>query len=116
MKDTSFVTGTMTDDDGRFEIEDVKPNEYLLEITYVGMRSSRQTVYVGSVSEFLDLGEIKMEKESIELDEIIVTGKMDEVSGAMDKKTYHMDSEVSQIGGSVLRSEEHTSELQSRGP
>lgn len=103
MKDTSFVTGTMTDDDGRFEIEDVKPNEYLLEITYVGMRSSRQTVYVGSVSEFLDLGEIKMEKESIELDEIIVTGKMDEVSGAMDKKTYHMDSEVSQIGGSVLQ-------------
>src|SRR5690625_2816405 len=41
MKDTSFVTGTMTDDDGRFEIEDVKPNEYLLEITYVDRKSTR---------------------------------------------------------------------------
>src|SRR5690625_310699 len=103
LKDTSFVTGTMTDDDGRFVIEDVKPREYLLVISYVGMQPLRQSVYVGKVSEFLDLGEIKMEKESVRLEEIVVIGKIDEVSGAMDKKTYHLDSEISQIGGSVLQ-------------
>src|SRR5690625_8053249 len=67
------------------------------------MQPLRQSVYVGKVSEFLDLGEIKMENDSVRSEEIVVIGKIDEVSGAMDKKTYHLDSEISQIGGSVLQ-------------
>jgi outer membrane receptor protein involved in Fe transport len=45
-----------------------------------------------------------MEEDVLRLDEVVVTSEQDAVSGQMDKKTYSVEDNVSQGGGSVLQS------------
>lgn len=102
-KDSVFVTGTVTDEDGRFTLSGVKPNNYFLEISYIGYRTKIQPLYVGNLSEFLDISVIEMEEDVTTLGEVVVTAKLDDVSNKMDKKTYSVEDNVSQNGGSVLQ-------------
>lgn len=102
-KDSSFVTGTVTDDEGSFTLAGVRPGNYLLFVSYVGYYTKRQSLFVGSLSEYLDLSVIELTEDVTSLKEVVVSEKQDDVSSKMDKKTYIMDDNISQSGGSVLQ-------------
>jgi len=102
-KDSAFVTGTVTDDEGRFTLTGIKPNNYILEVSYIGYTTKKQSLFVGTLSEFLNVSVIELEEETKTLNEVVVTGKADDVSSKMDKKTYSVSDNVSQSGGSVLQ-------------
>ena len=103
-KDSQFVTGTFTDEEGSFTLADIKPNNYFIEISYLGYITKTQPLFVGTLSEFLNVANIELEEESTTLNEVLITAKTDEVSGKMDKKTYSIENNISQSGGSVLQS------------
>ncbi len=102
-KDSAFVTGVVTDDEGRFTLTGIKPNNYFLEISYIGYVTKKQTLFVGTLSEFLNVATIELEEETKTLNEVVITAKTDDVSGKMDKKTYSVEDNISQGGGSVLQ-------------
>ena len=102
--DSSFVSGTISNDNGLFTFSDAKPNDYLLEVTYIGYRKYSSPLFIGSNSEFIDLGAILLEEDVQQLNEVVITAQQDAVTGTMDKKTYSVDDNVSQSGGSVLQS------------
>lgn len=101
--DSVFVTGTVTNEEGRFSLTGVKPNNYYLEITYIGYVTHRKSLYVGSLSEFLNVPNIELQEETKTLNEVVVTGKVDNVNEKMDKKTFSVKDNISQSGGSVLQ-------------
>lgn len=101
--DSSFMSGTITNEIGLFTISDIKPGEYLLDLTYIGYKKLSTPLFIGSNSEYIDLGAILLEEGSQQLDEIVITAKQNPVTGVMDKKTYTIDDNVSQSGGSVLQ-------------
>ena len=102
-KDNVFIIGTVTNDEGRFTIANVKPGNYIFEIILVGFQTTKQPLYVGSLSNFLDLATIEMAENIEILKELVVTAQQDEVSGKMDKKSFSVADNVSQSGGSVLQ-------------
>lgn len=85
-KDSTFVSGVITDDEGRFTLSDIKPGHYILEISYVGYETKRQSLFVGNLSEFLDVSVIELTEDVTTLSEVVVAGKFDDVSNKMDKK------------------------------
>ncbi|MEQ8477692.1 TonB-dependent receptor [Fulvivirga sp.] len=101
--DSTLIGGTITNERGLFTVDKVKPGDYLIEVSFIGYKKYLSTLYVGSNSEYLDLGVITLEEDVQQLDEVVVTGQRDAVTGAMDKKTYSVDDNVSQSGGSVLQ-------------
>ncbi len=101
--DSTFVTGTITNDEGRFSLSNIKPSAYYIEISFIGYITKKQTLYVGNLSEFLDLATINLEEDIKSLNEVSVFAKQDEVGGKMDKKTFSVEDNVSQSGGSVLQ-------------
>ncbi len=101
--DSSFVSGTISNDNGLFTISDANPGDYLLEVTYIGYRKYSSLLFIGSNSEFIDLGAILLEEDVQQLNEVVVTAQQDAVKGTMDKKTFSVDDNVSQSGGSVLQ-------------
>jgi outer membrane receptor protein involved in Fe transport len=103
LSDSSFVTGTITNDDGLFSIPNVKPGEYYLSFSFIGYRSTFQNLYVGSQSQYLDIGIISLAEDVQTLGDVVVTGVQDAVSAKLDKKTYSTADNVSQTGGSVLQ-------------
>ncbi|MCA0428237.1 MAG: TonB-dependent receptor family protein [Bacteroidetes bacterium] len=102
-KDSAFVTGTVSNEEGRFTLSNVKPNNYYFEISFIGYVTKRQSIYVGSLSDFLDISTIDLEEERKKLTEVVVVAKRDEVDGKMDKKTFKVEDNISQSGGSVLQ-------------
>jgi len=102
-KDTVFVTGVVTDEDGRFTFLNIKDGDYLVSVFYLGYISKKIDLHVGQLSSFLDLGTIDMVEDSKILTEIEIQAKQDEVNDKMNKKSFNVDNNVSQSGGSVLQ-------------
>ena len=102
-KDSAFVTGTVSNEEGRFTLTNIKSGNYVLQFSYTGFASKSQPVLVGTLSSFLDLGTIELQQDAKQLQEVIVSSKQDDVSNKMDKKTYSVGANISQNGGSVLQ-------------
>lgn len=108
-KDNAFVSGTITNEEGRFSLAEVKPGNYNLEISLSGYTSKEEPLFIGSLSQFLDIPSIEIESNNSEketkIDEVVLTGtKKNEIGNQLDKKTYSVADNISQSGGSVLQS------------
>lgn len=103
-KDSAFVAGTVTNDEGRFSIANVKPGNYRLQISFMGFENREQPLFVGSLSAFLDIPVIELEEASTVLEGVTISAKASDVSNKLDKKTYSVADNVAQSGGSVLQS------------
>ena len=101
--DSTFVTGSISDEAGLFILNDVPSGEYVLETSFIGFESVIIPVFVGSNSPFLNLGELQMKTSIQELGEVEVIGQQDAVATKLDKKTYDLSENISQSGGSVLQ-------------
>jgi hypothetical protein len=55
-RDSSFVVGTITNEEGRFTLTDIKPGAYYLEFSTTGYAAKKLPVVIGELSAFLDLG------------------------------------------------------------
>ena len=102
-RDSIFVSGTVTNEEGRFALSKVKSGNYYVEVTYIGYTTKQQPLFVGNLNEYLDIKTIEIEEKSTSLNEVVVTGKTAEISEKMDKKTFSLKDNISQSGGSVLQ-------------
>ena len=101
-KDSAFVAGTISGDDGRFLLPDITSGNYLLECSYTGYKKQVLPVLVGQLSDFLDLGNIELARDTQLLSQVTVAAKQDEISDKLDKKTFTVAQNIAQAGGSVL--------------
>lgn len=102
-KDNSIISGVASNEEGRFLLTNISNGNYNLEVSFVGYKTITQPLFVGSASAFLDVKEILLEEDVSTLREVIVTGTQSEISQKLDKKTYNLNENVSQTGGSVLQ-------------
>ncbi len=103
-KDSAFVAGTVTNDEGRFSIAGIKPGNYHLEVSYMGFETTEQPLFIGSLSAFLDIPVIELGEKSTVLEGVTISAKASDISSKLDKKTYSLADNISQSGGSVLQS------------
>lgn len=101
-KDSVFVAGTITGENGRFSLTDISSGSYVLTYTYVGYQPRTQAVPVGQLSNYLDLGSIELTKQAQSLSEVTITAKQEAIAARMDKKSFSVAENISQAGGSVL--------------
>ncbi len=103
-KDSAFVTGTVSNEEGRFTLLNIPPGNYIIQFSYTGFSIKQQPLLVGSLSSFLDMGMIEMQEQATTLNEVTVaTSKQEDVNNKLDKKTYSVAANLSQAGGSVLQ-------------
>lgn len=105
--DSSFVQGVITDEDGLFTLENIASGNYFIKITASGYSDSIQPFFVGTKSDFLSLGTIEMVSAVQDVDEVIVVGKQETVNSKLDKKTFKVEDNISQSGGSALQAMEN---------
>ncbi|MFA6863342.1 MAG: TonB-dependent receptor [Dysgonamonadaceae bacterium] len=99
----AFLTGTITNDDGIFTIDGLSTGDYSVIVSFMGFTEKVVPLHVGSLNRFLDLGTISLSESTTQLEEVIVTAQTMEVSSRMDKKTFSVEDNLSQQGGSVLQ-------------
>jgi outer membrane receptor protein involved in Fe transport len=102
-KDSTFVTGTVTNDEGRFVLSNIKPGNYYLEFSFIGYTTKRQPLFVGTLSDYLDVTTIELAEDAKVLNEVVVRGQQDAVSEKLDKKVFSVADNLTQSGGSVMQ-------------
>jgi outer membrane receptor protein involved in Fe transport len=102
--DQKFIAGTVTSEDGRFILPNINSGNYLLEITSIGFKTRTQKLFVGNLSDYLDLNTIEIEQDINNLTEVVVTAKSSNSGTQIDKKVFSVADNIAQSGGSVLQS------------
>jgi hypothetical protein len=102
-KDGAFISGTVTNESGRFSLSKIKSGSYVIEVSYLAYTTKKQPLFIGKLTEYLDIKTIEIEQNITTLNEIVVTSKPNEISEKMDKKIFSLKDNISQTGGSVLQ-------------
>jgi len=90
-RDTTFVTGSYTNAEGRFSFSAIKGGNYLLKITFLGYKDIRRSV-TKQEGRALALGTLTMESNSIELKEAVVTANIPKMVIKDDTVVYNADA------------------------
>ena len=101
--DSVFVSGTITNDEGRFTLAGITPGPYSLECSFIGYQTIHRPILVGRLSEFLDLGSLELSETTTTLNDVVVVGKRDAVAETLDRKTFTVADNINQSGGSLLQ-------------
>ena len=101
--DSIVVAGTISDERGQFRFSGILPGKYLLDISLVGYLSQRQSVFIGNLSQFLELKPIVLEPNTTALNEIIVSSQPTGVNDQMNKFSFNVSEGIAQAGGSVMQ-------------
>ena len=97
-KRSKKVTGGITDKNGRFEIE-VPQDVYDISIDFLSFKS--KTFKEVKVDKFINLGNIYLESDTENLDEVEIIAEKTTVEVKLDKKIYNVGKDLTVKGGSA---------------
>lgn len=107
-KDSSFVAGCITSEDGRFKLENSEQKGNLLKLSYIGY----EDLYLTVTETTRDIGTITMKAKTTMLGTVTVTASkplfkqkngamIAEVAGSVLSQTHEMSELISQLPGIV---------------
>ncbi|MDQ7039851.1 MAG: TonB-dependent receptor [Rhodothermus sp.] len=102
--DSTLVTGTVTDAEGRFTIERLRPGRYYVTVSFVGYRRQViSNVMLRPPSSLqVDLGVILLEPDTAQLQEVQVTARRAAVEIGIDRIVYNTRDQLISIGGAAV--------------
>jgi outer membrane receptor protein involved in Fe transport len=96
------ITGVLTDDKGNFQLNDMKPGVYRLEITFVGYPTKIiSDVETTPAKPDKNLGTIVIKSSSRALKEVTITGTTPLIENRIDKIVYNAEKDITAAGGSA---------------
>lgn len=99
----STVTGGLTDEKGRFAIENMKLGMYNLEVSFLGYITLTQSmIKVVPPTQNVDLGNLKMNENATELQTVTITAEKQMLQLGAEKKVFNVDKNAMAAGGSAL--------------
>lgn len=100
--DNTIISGTISDEEGRFILKGIPQGHYIVKCSFVGYQTSKTDLLIGELNTNFDLGKIELSPSTEKLDEVTIQAKREIVSADLDKKTFNIEDNVAQSGGSVL--------------
>jgi len=97
-----LLTGTITDGDGRFEVQEIPVGKYRLYFSFLGYETGEQPLVAGGLNTIFDLGKVELSPSAENLDEVEVVGKQATTNADLNKKSFSLEDNIAQSGGSVL--------------
>ena len=91
-KDSTYVTGNISNAKGVFSFPDLKAGNYILKVTYIGYITLFKNVALTGKIPVTNLGELPMATNDILLKEAVVEGKRPEVAVKNDTVEYDAGS------------------------
>ncbi|MBD0259605.1 MAG: TonB-dependent receptor, partial [Cytophagales bacterium] len=98
-KDSSLVKGSVSDGKGRFDLENIAAGAYLLNIRFVGFKTQASRL---DVNGNLEVGIVRMENETTQLDEVAVKAVKPFYEQQMDRIVVNVQNTITAAGGSAL--------------
>lgn len=107
--DSSLVSGGITDSTGEFMIRRVDFGIYYAEANFIGFNKVRiNNLKINESNREVDLGVIRLEPSTQEIDEINVVADRSRVEYKIDKKVINVSQDINAAGGTAVDVLENT--------
>lgn len=113
VKDSSLVTGTISDIDGNFKISGLSAGEYYIQVNFVGFeKKAIEKISLNNRRNNVNLGEIALKPLSVEIDGVVVAAEKSRVEYKIDKRVINVDKDLTAKGGTAATALENTPSVQ----
>ena len=103
VKDSSLVTGGITNTKGEFSIDKVPFGRYYVEVKFIGYKNTKvEGVMITPRQTEVMMETIKLKQASENIEEIVVTGQKSMLQNNLDKKVINVDRSINVEGGTAL--------------
>ncbi len=98
--DSSLVTGTITNEDGFFELQDIAEGRYYIHLRFIGYKTS--TISNLTIRDSpLDIGTVRLSPGAINMGDVVVEGARSTFTYQIDKKVIDVDQLSTSISGTA---------------
>ena len=94
----NIITGGVTDENGKFYIEDIPRGTSQVSIQYIGYKSYLVNIDISRKNKSLDLGTIYLEEDIESLGEVTVTAERSTIQQKMDRKVITVGKDLTTSG------------------
>ncbi len=105
LRDSSVVEGTLSDDDGRFDLQEIAAGRHMLEVHFPGYTTFRSAPHMFSPrnpeSLRWKMGPISMEADITALDEAVVVEQASVMEMKVDRRVFHVGNDLTNRGGNT---------------
>lgn len=98
----TMLSGALTDENGYFNLAGIPKGNYEVLCSFIGYETTSLSILIGEKNNNYDLGKIQLKPKIDELETVVVQGKKATVGGNLDKKSFDLNDQVAQSGGSIL--------------
>jgi len=111
--DSSLITGTVTNAEGKFVLKEIPFGQYYLEANFIGFRKKRiDDIHMNGNNPDQDLGRLFLEQTSQNIEGVEVTANRPQVNYQVDKKVIQVAGDYTAEGGSAVRVLENVPSIQ----
>ena len=93
-----LITGAITDQDGVFEISNIKENTFIVSVQYIGYKTLNKEVTLNRGTKKLDLGTLVLEEDNTALDEVTVIAETSSIQQKVDRKVITIGKDLAASG------------------
>ncbi len=101
-QDSSFVSGTISEESGFFVFSKLGHGEYIIKASQIGYGDLYRALRTTPLTPDIHVGTLSMNMTGFTLDDIVIEGRKEEINRSMDRKNFNIEENLSQLGGSVL--------------
>jgi outer membrane receptor protein involved in Fe transport len=102
-RDSSVVTGSVTDNSGAFKIDNIPAGRYYLAVSFIGYDTKKvDSVFISPKNPNRNMGKIYIKDHFYKISDVVVTGQKEEVVNNLDKKVINVDKNLASATGSAV--------------
>ncbi len=96
-----ILRGALTDVSGNFTVPGLADGDYTLKISYTGYKDLMRNFTVSSKNRIRNFALLYLSEDAHMLQEVTVTGQRSEMKLEVDRKSFNVDQQISNAGGSA---------------
>lgn len=100
-EEAKVVTGGITDDNGNFEIKNLAPKKYAVEIQYMGYKTEFLTADLTTGSNNVSFGNVILQDEATQLNGVTVIAERSTIEQKIDRKVINVGKDLTTAGATA---------------
>ncbi|WP_370000403.1 TonB-dependent receptor domain-containing protein [Winogradskyella sp.] len=93
-----IITGSITDDNGQFEIKKIPEGPINIEVTFIGYKTIQKQETIGKDNYNINMGDIMLEEDVAGLDEVTVVAERSTIEQKIDRKVINVGKDLTTSG------------------
>ena len=103
LKNGSVVNGTISDESGYFQLKNINPGEYRIEITFIGYEKEViEKIEINDKNRKIELGQVMISPATESIDEVVVTADRPTMTYKIDKKVINVSQQHTSASGTAV--------------